>query len=266
MSSHSNEEDKSIESKNHPQQDHFEITEEKPGFFSYENLKSLSILILAVLAFRSSIMSPYVVPTPSMEPTIKVGDRLLAFKLSYNLRVPFTEIALASWGGPERGDIIVFPFPQDKSIDYVKRVVGVAGDTIKIRNDIVYINGTAQEQQDHNFDRTILDDIDEDKTLVRLFKENLSGLHHWVIRKHPFAQHAASGDWGHKQWIVPHGHVFVMGDNRHNSYDSRFWGMVPVSSVRGKALFVLWSHYFPGESWLDFKFRFNRFGGWLDSM
>src|SRR5476649_2635064 len=98
-------------------------TKEEPGFFSYENLRSLFVLVLIILAIRWSVASPYNVPTPSMEPTIKVGDRLLAFKLAYNLKIPFTDYVVAEWGKPKRGDIIVFRYPNDPDIDYVKRVV-----------------------------------------------------------------------------------------------------------------------------------------------
>src|SRR5262249_26856279 len=124
-------------------------TPQRAGFFSRENIFSLVILIVCVLAIRWSVASPYHVPTPSMEPTIKVGDRLLANKLAYGLKIPFTDIELANWARPKRGDIIVFKFPENTDLDYVKRVVGIPGDKIEVRDDILYINGQEQPRTDH---------------------------------------------------------------------------------------------------------------------
>ena len=139
--------------------------QEEPGFFSYENLSSLLVLVVVVLAIRWTIASPYYVPTASMEPTIKVGDRLLAFKLAYSFKIPFLNTSLFEWGSPEKGDIIVFRYPRDPSIDYVKRVVGVAGDKIKIVDDVLYVNGVAQDRADYNHDREVLEDIEDHKEL-----------------------------------------------------------------------------------------------------
>lgn len=237
----------------------------KPGFFSFDNIKSLAILIIAIFALRSSVASPYHVPTASMEPTIKVGDRLLAFKLAYNLKVPFTEIKLAEWGTPKRGDIIVFRYPRDPEIDYVKRVVAVAGDTVEVKDDILYINNEAQPRQDHNDERSILEDIDDQKDVKILYTEKLNGLEHWVMQNIPIARRFTRSSWpapGAGAYKVPENSVFCIGDNRDNSTDSRVWGMVPLDYVRGKALFVIWSVYTPHDAnWP--VFRFNRFGKWL---
>src|SRR5436190_558216 len=111
----------------------------KPGFFSLDNLASLGVLLTIVLMLRWSVASPYHVPTASMEPTIKVGDRLLAFKLAYGFKIPFTEIKVADWDTPRRGDIIVFRYPRDPEIDYVERVVAIAGDELQIIDDILYL-------------------------------------------------------------------------------------------------------------------------------
>ena len=142
------------------------------SFWSPENLRSIIVLVFLIFCFRWSIASPYHVPTASMEPTIKVGDRLLAFKLAYNLKVPFTDIVLLSWGEPERGDIIVFRYPKDTDIDYVKRVVGLAGDRIKFRDDVLYINDEPQSRTMKGFDRSVLDDIADHKEIKDLYKEN----------------------------------------------------------------------------------------------
>ncbi len=235
------------------------------NFFGFENLRSLSFLILAILAIRSSVISPYHVPTPSMEPTIKVGDRLLALKLAYNLKVPFTDWVLAEWSKPKRGDIIVFKFPKDPDIDYVKRVVALAGDRIEVKEDDVYINGEKQPRQAFP-DRSILDDISDNRNAKELYRENLSGVDHWVMQNTPAERRFSTSNWPAEGevYVVPEDSVFAMGDNRDNSLDSRVWREVPMSYVRGKALFVLWSAYSPPDNENEwFRVRWTRFGYWL---
>ncbi len=224
------------------------------SFWSPENLRSMAILIFAIFCFRWSVASPYHVPTASMEPTIKVGDRLLAFKLSYNLKLPFTDVVLAEWHKPEKGDIIVFRYPKNTDIDYVKRVVGVAGDRIKFVDDILYINDVAQPRTSQESDRSVLDDIFDRKEIKELYKENLNGVEHLVMQNRPEAKGFMSPNWPPVgEYTVPEDSVFVAGDNRDNSTDSRVWGEVPLSYIHGKALLVLWSE-------LDWSPRFYRFG------
>ena len=237
-----------------------ETEERVPGFWSPENLRSIVVLIAVILCFRWSVASPYHVPTASMEPTIKVGDRLLAYKLAYNLKIPFTDTVLAGWGEPQRADIIVFKYPKEPDIDYVKRVVGVAGDHIRIADDILYVNDTPQLRDDHNADRTILEDIEDRKDIKELYREKLGPVEHWVMQNRPEARTFSSSTWpATGSFEVPKDSVFVCGDNRDNSTDSRVWGVVPLSYVRGKALIVIWSMYSPKEAFLP-RFRFDRFG------
>lgn len=234
---------------------------QKPGFWSPENLRQLAILIFLIFCFRWSIASPYHVPTASMEPTIKVGDRLLAFKLSYELKVPFTDYALAKWGSPQRGDIIVFRYPKDPDIDYVKRVVGMPGDRIRVQSNILYVNDVEQARVEHNNDRSILSDIHDNPELKSLYVEKLGELDHWVMQDKLSSQ---LFEYSQKfpergEYVVPEDSLFVMGDNRDNSTDSRAWGQVPLSYVRGKALFVLWSLFSrEDDTWPTL--RWNRFG------
>ena len=241
------------------------MTEEKkkPGFWSPENLKSLFFLILLVLCFRWSIASPYHVPTASMEPTIKVGDRLLAFKLSYGLKIPFTDTSVVEWGKPAHGDIIVFRYPKEPQIDYVKRVVGLPGDKIRVENNMIFINGKPQKKIDHNFDRSILTDIDDNPEIKNLYREKLENVEHWVLQDKPGPYSVFRSRFpSDGEYTVPQDSLFVMGDNRDNSTDSRSWGVVPMPYVRGKALFVIWSMFSSENETLP-SFRFTRFGHWL---
>jgi signal peptidase I len=238
-------------------------TKEEPGFFSFENLRSLGLLIIVLFAFRWSVCSPYHVPTASMEPTIKVGDRLLAWKLSYTVRVPFTDVVLANVSKINRGDIIVFRYPLDTSLDYVKRVIGLPGDKIRMEDDVLYVNDVAQPRAEANNDRSILSDIKDRKDDKILYREKLEGVEHWTINNVPRLRYPGLKNFpATGYYTVPEDAVFVIGDNRDNSQDSREWGKVPLSYVRGKALFVLWSMYTEDDSWTP-KFRFNRFFKWL---
>ncbi len=239
-------------------------TKEQPGFFSYENLRSLFVLVLIILAIRWSVASPYHVPTPSMEPTIKVGDRLLAFKLAYNLKIPFTDYVVFEWAQVKRGDIIVFKYPRDTSLDYVKRVVGVAGDHIRLIDDVLHINGQPQSRTDHNNDRTILKDITAQKDLKILYQEDLDGIVHWTMNSIPEMRGPGRANWPSdgSDYIVPEGSVFTIGDNRDDSSDGRTWGEVPLSYVKGKATVVIWSMYTERNEWMP-QMRFDRFFSWL---
>lgn len=232
------------------------------GFWSFENFRSLFIMLFVIFAIRYSVVSPYFVPTASMEPTIKVGDRLIANKLAYQFKVPFTDIVAAEWGTPQRGDIIVFQYPKDPAIDYVKRVVGVAGDKLQIKDDILYINGEPQPRTDHNQDRSILTDIFDPEDQKLLFRETLNGVEHWVMQNKDEYRNFATKDWPpytDQPYVVPENAVFCIGDNRDNSADSRSWNHVPLEYVRGKAMFVFWSAYTPIGKTMPI-FRWNRFG------
>lgn len=227
--------------------------------FGFQKLSSVVILVVIILLFREMIASPYHVPTASMEPTIKVGDRLIASKLAYGVKIPYTDVSLVEWAMPKRGDIIVFKYPENPSIDYVKRVVAVAGEKVQLIDDVIHINDVPQPRAEKDANRSILEDIKDDGPNKDLYEEKLGDLHHWVIQVKEPLRHFARPNTN--PVIVPENSVFVMGDNRDNSTDSRFWGEVPMSYVRGQALFVLWSAYQPNDDvWYDYRVRWTRFG------
>ena len=172
-----------------------------------EIIKVVIIALLIAIVIRSFIIQPYIIPSGSMLNTLQVGDRLFVTKFSYGIHLPFVEKEIISLGEPKHGDIIVFPFPNDKSVDYIKRVVGVPGDVIEIRDKQLYRNGQA---------------VRED----------------YIIHSDP---HMVARRDTMKPVLVPPGKVFVMGDNRDYSEDSRFWGFVDKDTIHGRASIIYWS-------------------------
>ena len=230
-----------------------------------KEVKSISLILLLVLIFRSSIAEPFRIPSGSMIPTLMIGDFILVNKLSYGVKIPFTDINLFGFDSspkyffgksdPERGDVIVFKYPRDKSINYIKRVVGLPGDTVEIRDKVVYLNGNPVNAKEIS-GKEYMEDMD-DKFKVynfRFYKAHTGDTDHVIqLDQDAFYQM----NFGKK--TVPAEHYFVMGDNRDYSSDSRFWGFVPRELIKGKALFVWFSMIFPlGEH--PFKFRPWRIG------
>ena len=195
-----------------------------------------SAFVLIFFCVRSSVFASYVVPTPSMNPTILEGDFFYANKLAYRLKVPFTKTSIFEWSVPARGDIVVFKFPGNERSLFTKRVIGVAGDRVEFIDGRLYINGRIIEQ---NFV--------ELKGAAKIYEEDLLGTKHSV-------QHLSSV-WrvDNMKIDVPEGHIFVMGDNRENSYDSRHWGMLPLGNIEGK-LAVRWFSF----DMKEFRPRFDR--------
>jgi signal peptidase I len=237
---------------------------------SIKSVLPLTYLIVALFALRWTIVEPYVVPTGSMEPTLKTGDRLYAFKSAYDVRFPFTDLVLFRTGKVNRGDIILFKNPEDESITFVKRAVGIPGDRLEVKNGTLYING--DEMPKKVFPETdIMYDIEraDNKTL---YEENLTGREHYVI-----LDHLSPNMRDFPETTIPPEHFFAMGDNRDNSKDSRYFGPVPFDHLKGKALFIWFSHPVdhPGEytgmaavlrwiqklvSFWDWHIRFERIG------
>lgn len=213
--------------------------------------KQLGVAIVIVLVLRTSIVEPYKIPSGSMIPTLFIGDHIFVNKFAYGLKVPFTEffmdkpLFMTEEKLPSRGDVIVFKYPKDPTINYIKRVVGLPGDRIQIRDKVLYING--QEIKTERFENPQLEsgiENESDRRELTLYMEDLIGIKHPVLYN---MTTLLNSDYG--EVTVPTGKLLCLGDNRDKSSDSRFWGFVPVENIKGKALFV----------WLNFSFAFYPF-------
>ena len=183
-----------------------------------KNVIFYAVFIMVFLCIRSSVFASYIVPTSSMNPTILEGDLFYANKLAYRLKVPLTKKTIVQWGTPERGDIVVFKFPLDESELYTKRVMAVPGDVVEVVGGRLRINGKTVPQ------RFV---VREEGGMI--YEEEHDG-HTYSIQHIPGAQSVKTM----KRLVVPEGYLFVCGDNRDNSYDSRYWGLLPIENVEGE--------------------------------
>jgi len=193
-----------------------------------ENIEAILIAIVLALFIRTFVVQAFKIPSGSMKETLKIGDHILVNKFIYGIKVPFTDMTLVPFTNPERGDIIVFEFPEDPDKDFIKRVVGIEGDTIEIRDKRLWVNGAPAE-----YPQAIYTD-------PRSIPEGVQPRDYFG------------------PVTVPEGALFVMGDNRDHSYDSRFWGVVDLKAVKGEAFMIYWS--WDKE---NFGVRWSRIGDFL---
>lgn len=175
-----------------------------------EYAEALFMAVLLALFIRTFVVQAFKIPSGSMLPTLQIGDHLLVNKFIYGLRIPFLGQRIFAFHSPEREDVIVFIYPQDPSKDFIKRVEGLPGDRIEIRNKTLFINGEKVDDSHAHYESIA-------PRLARTPRDNFPS------------------------FVVPEGQVFVMGDNRDHSHDSRFWGTVPIRDILGKAFILYWS-------------------------
>lgn len=205
-----------------------------------EYARSFFPVLFIVLVLRSFIFEPFRIPSGSMIPTLLVGDFILVSKFSYGLRLPVLNSKVLETGAPDRGDVAVFRYPRDPSKDYIKRVVGLPGDTITFQNKRLSVNGEPVEIS--GGEPYVYTTEDDTEVRATLFQETLGAAPHDLLID-PADRHAVNN-----QWTVPDGHFFMVGDNRDHSNDSRYWGMVPEQNLVGRATRI-WMHWNGGIKW-----------------
>jgi signal peptidase I len=183
----------------------------KPKSKLREYIEAILLAVLIAFFIRTFVIQAYKIPSGSMKPTLLIGDHILVSKFSYGIKLPFIRSTVIPTGEPKRGDIVVFIYPEDRSKDFIKRLIGVPGDTIEVRNKKILLNG--------------------------LPFDDAHGVHSDSIIIPASVQ--PRDNFGPVR--VPEGSIFVMGDNRDESYDSRFWGFVNMKDILGKALIIYWS-------------------------
>jgi signal peptidase I len=202
--------------------------------------KQLVIFLVLMSIFRSAIADWYSVPTGSMQPTIKEGDRIIVNKMAYDLRLPFTDISLASLDSPKRGEIIVFE-SKTANLRLIKRIVGLPGDVVSMHNEVITVNG-------QQLTLRALDDnqVTNDASKLKYFSETIGKISHRINIDNNTNNLLSN----FSAVTVPKDHYLVLGDNRRHSADSRVYGFVPHQELRGKATAIAFSvdydnHYFP---------------------
>ncbi|RJG05802.1 signal peptidase I [Noviherbaspirillum cavernae] len=214
----------------------------QPTWIEYSG--SFFPVIALVFFLRSFLFEPFKIPSSSMVPTLAIGDLILVNKFTYGVRLPVINKKVIEVNAPQRGDVMVFKYPKDMSLDYIKRVIGVPGDKIVYKNKRLSVNGKELSYQ------PLPDYLDEEHlTYSKQFSERLAGAGHKILNDERVPAYVPNPDaFPYREscsynlegfaCTVPAGHYFVMGDNRDNSLDSRYWGFVPDENIVGKAFFV----------------------------
>jgi signal peptidase I len=210
-----------------------------------EYAESIGVAVLIALFLRAFVVEAFKIPSGSMIPTLQVGDHIFVNKFIYGVRVPFTNIKFGmEYRKPRRGEVIVFIYPKEPDKDFIKRIVAVEGDTVEVRDNQVYVNGVGVPRSHVEGDCRYEDYEEEPGRWVErsceAWVESVNGdKYTTVYDKHSEANGRGSTTRPVK---VDKDSVFVMGDNRDNSHDSRFWGFVPYDHIKGKAMIIWWSH------------------------
>lgn len=177
----------------------------------WEYVKAIGTALILALIIRAYVIQAFKIPSGSMISTLLIGDHILVNKFIYGTKIPFSDKSILNFSKPARGDIVVFKYPEDRNKDFIKRVVGIEGDVIEGRNKIIFVNGKRLDEQ------------------YVQFTDN-------SIRTGNIEPRDNFGPY-----LVPKGKLFVMGDNRDQSYDSRYWGYVDIKELKGKAFIIYWS-------------------------
>jgi signal peptidase I len=196
-----------------------------------EYSESIVVAVAIALLLRAFVVEAFQIPSGSMIPTLEIGDHIFVSKFAYGIGIPFTNTKILSWHEPRRGDVIVFKYPLGQETDYIKRVVGLPGDKVEVRRNEIFINGKPMPREPLNERFHFTDGGDR---AAELWLEHLDDHPHKTLHEPD-----RWTDFGPRE--VPPKSVFVMGDNRDNSNDSRVWGFVPYELIKGKALIVWWS-------------------------
>ncbi|WP_191602519.1 signal peptidase I [Marinomonas algicola] len=205
-------------------------------------VKSYFVIIAVIFGLRSFVVEPFQIPSGSMLPTLEIGDFILVNKFDYGVRLPVLNTELIPTTSPARGDVVVFKYPLQPNLNYIKRLIGLPGDVVSYHNKRLMING---KQVDESLLAELNTSLNPSKEPVSLHEETVGGVNHELYKS--YRNNPLVGDW-----VVPAGHYFVMGDNRDNSSDSRVWGFVPEENLKGRAFYV-WLHWNDFFSLPNFK-------------
>jgi len=236
--------------------------------------ESIGLALGVALLLRAFVVEAFKIPSGSMIPTLEVGDHIFVNKFIYGLRIPWTHIKFAQVRKPRRGEVIVFVYPQDESKDFIKRIVAVEGDTVSVDKNVLFVNGKPVKRRQLTGECTFSDGEESERLERRTcvgWEEEQDAVRYRVIqdinaavRDFPAGTCPTGCVCTGNTCKIPQGHVFVMGDNRDNSHDSRFWGTVPGVNIKGKAMIIWWSSE-PGPGCLTGPVRWGRFFGLVHS-